>query len=623
MISFEQFARQRKLTLRGVQWLVQQNSYRFIEHSGTRYELQQEGTHANGTPRYFVIVNDDARKKKHLSDEQREIVLNDLNALNASNASDALSKVAKKHGVSYWSVYRLWKNPDKMKRKHRTDRGSTKKIVPTEALEIFQSIYLQNAQGPNARLAYNLMKRQFDGWDLPFRYFKQRGKEIEPLRLRYHQESKFEQKYTPRMRRDLWSEFEFLEQVSLDGWTVPDRVLKSWGMADLTNNKFKFNGKDVSMVCVFAFDSRTRYPLAWKAFEKSVSQDDVLGILLDVVYRWGRPSTWLLDNGTEFTNEAVQRFLRGLYTTADHETKNRIIFSEPYQPYGKGAHERQHRIFKDEFCAFSRSYSPSQEESRKPTRQLSYVKPDHTLAQWIEKFEGYLNGYFREAQRISWMNPDYKPHHAENANRPRTLNEAFERAYKTFEPVKVDSMKLAFLYARKFRSELKQGLFRTPANISPRKFAYLPDGEGIPCERYGETFEIVVNPTNMYQAWICDLNGNFIVGAWDLRGKNRVETPTRETATAYRKVRNQMVKKTREAAEARVAMVHMDELMKAKKPAIREQIAVRNIEKSIYVELPTPAAIENTVPIDDEYLNIAEDVYRDIFKNQQNEETEP
>jgi hypothetical protein len=221
------------------------------------------------------------------------------------------------------------------------------------------------------------------------------------------------------------------------------------------------------------------------------------------------------------------------------------------------------------------------------------------------------------------MNPDYKPHHAENANRPHTLNDAFNRAYKMFTPVKIDPMKLAFLFAKKFRSKIKYGVFSTPAAISARKLVYVPDGEGIPCERYSETFEIVVNPTNMYQAWICDLNGNCICGAWDLRGKNRIDVPTRETSTAYRKIRNQLKKRTKEVAELQVAMVQIDKLLIAKTPAAREQIAVRNIEKSIYIELPTPAAIENTVTIDDEYLNIAEDVYKDIFKNQQNKETEP
>jgi hypothetical protein len=622
MISFEQFACQKKLSIQYVRKMAITSDYLFIDHAGMRYDLTQDGTHANGTPRYFVIVKDDARKKKHLSNEQREMVLSELNAMNAKNESDAVSKIAKKYDVSYWSVYRMWKNPERVQRKARADRGTTKKEIPAAALVMFDSIYIQNAQCANVQLAYNLMRRQFEGVDLPIRYFRARAREIEPQRLLFHQESKFEQKHTPRVRRDLWSEFEFLEQVSLDGWTVPDRVLKSWGMEDLTKTKFKYNGKDVSMVCVFAFDSKTRYPLAWKAFEKSVSQDDVLGVLLDVVYNWGRPSTWLLDNGTEFTNESVQRFLRGLYTTQDHETKTRVIFSEPYQPYGKGSHERQHRIFKDEFCAFSRSYSPSQEESRKPTRQLSYVKPTHTLSEWIEKFEVYLNGYYREAQRTSWMNPSYKSHHEENANRPRSLKDAFDRAYKSFEPFKIDPMKLAFLFSRKFRSGIKQGVFVTPAAISAKKIVYVPDGEGIPCERYSETFEVVVNPANMYQAWICDLNGNCICGAWDLRGKNRIETPTREIATAYRKTRNIIKKRTREVAEAKATLVQMDELWKAKSPAAHEQIGVRNIEKSIYENLKTPVAAENTVPMDDEYMKLGEEFYSNLFKNQQNEETE-
>jgi transposase InsO family protein len=596
LLTFSQFAKEKKTTINCVQVLADRFDYRFIDYAGHRFQLMQDGTFPNGKQRYFVVVEDGKddtgtgkkgdgeKQKRHLNPDEKEAALSMLNDEMARRkdaaAWDAIKIVAEKFGVSNSSIFRLWRYRS-VDRKSRADKGSTKKIIPQQALEMFEGIYIQNAQGPNVKLAYNLTRRQFEGFDLPIRYFRARAKEIEPERLAFHQQSKFEQKYTPRVRRDLWAEFEFLDSVSLDGWTVPDRVLHKFGLGEMTKNKFQFGGKDVSMVCVFAFDSKTGYPLAWKAFEKSVTADDVLSVLLDVVYNWGRPTSWLLDNGAEFTNEPVQRFLRGLYSTDEHSAKSRIIFSEPYQPYGKGRHERQHRIFKDEFNAFSRSYSPNALESRKPTRELSYVKPTHTLAEWVESFSVYLNGYYREAERASWLNPKFGLHAPENADRPRTLNDAFEQAYRTFVPTKIDSMKLAFLYAKKFRATLKNGLFITPKSISQVKYVYLPEGEGIPFERYQETFEIVVNPRNLCQSWICDLNGNYLCEAWDLQGKNSSSAPTRQVAAEYRKRRNQMVKHMKRAAAAKAELVEMEQVMKGKKAA-KDRVEVRNIEDAIY-----------------------------------------
>lgn len=612
IMTFSQFADKKHLSIQSVRRLAREGSFNHIFYKGQRYELSQHGRYDNGAPRYLIVMPDDNRKKKHLSDDQRTAALTMLYELFAkqTNAADAISNVAKRFGVSYWSIYRLWKNPERAQRKSRSDKGSTKKTIPAQAIELFDSIYIQNAGGPNALGAYKKMKRMFEGFELPFHYFKTRVAQLEPLRLAFHQEAKFEKLYTPRVRRDLWAEFEFLEQVSLDGWTVPDRVLKSWGLEDLTQKKFQFNGKDTSMVCVFAFDTKTRHPLAWRAFERSVTADDVLSVLLDVVYNWGRPSSWLLDNGSEFVNESVQRFLRGLYTTQEHDAKRRIIFSQAYQPYGKASHERQHKIFKDEFCAFSRSYSPNQKESRKPGLQLSYVKPTHTLAGWVEKFELYLNGYYREAQRVSWLNPDYRPHDPINAERPRTLNEAFERAYKTFTPHKVEPIKLAFLYAKKFRSVIKNGTFVAPAAISARKLVYIPEGEGISFDRYGETFEIIVNPMNLYQAWVCDLNNNFVCEAWDLRGKNRADVPTREVAAQYRKLRNQQKKFAKREAEARAALVNMGDIWRGKQ-STQEKVEVRNIEEALYTlshdEYFDAEAIEFADALYDNSSTISED----------------
>lgn len=619
LLTFAQFAEEKEISLMHVCRLAKAEQFSSIDYDGHRFSLVQDGQFPNGKPRFFVVVPEppngtlpqSEHHKKHLSSEEKEAALSALTLVLSRGEKetlwDAVKVIAEHYDVSCSSIFRLWRSR-KVERKRRTDKGVQKKGIPPNAMEMFEGIYIQNAQGPNVKLAYNLTRRQFQGFDLPIRYFRARGKEIEPQRLAFHQQAKFESKYTPRVRRDLWAEFEFLDSVSLDGWTVPDRVLHKFGLSDLTKQKFEFAGKDVSMVCVFAFDSKTGYPLAWKAFEKSVSADDVLSILLDVVYNWGRPTSWLLDNGTEFTNESVQRFLRGLYSTDEHELKSRIIFSEPYQPYGKGRHERQHRIFKDEFNAFSRSYSPNAMESRKPTRELSYVAPTHTLAEWVEGFEVYLNGYYREAERASWLNPKEGLHSAINENRPKTLNQAFELAYKTFVPTKIEPQKLAFLYAKKFHAKIKNGLFVTPKSISQIKYSYFPEGEGISFERYHETFEVVVNPTNLYQAWICDLSETFVCEAWDLAGKSLGDAPNRTMAAEYRKRRNQEVKFAKRAAQAKADRVKMEEILKGKRSTEHgtcEAVEVRNVEDAIYSPTPEESLSREAKELADELYGTA------------------
>lgn len=610
-LTFEQFSQHKKISLQYVRKVAINNRYAFVIINAERYELVQNGKHTNGSPRYCVVVPDKEVKKRHLSNEEKLAVRNELNAIFAKNKTIDFWQVAKKYGVSYHTIYRVWKE-GKTERKKRADAGSKKKEVPPEAMKMFESIIVQNAQRVNVKYAYDIVCRQFHGEVFSLRRFRERAQELKPERLAYHQASKFEQQYTPRIRRDLWAEFEYMDEVTLDGWVVPDRVLKTWGLGKLTNKKFKHNGKDVSFVIIAAKESKTGEVLAFRAFEKSVTADDVLSVLLDVVYSHGRPSRWLLDNGTEFTNEPVQRFLRGLYNTEEHDAKTRIIFSEPYQPYGKGRHERQHKIWKDEFSAFSRSYSPSQRESRKPTRELSYVKPSHTLAEWTEQFEAYLNSVFMERPRVMWMNPDYSPKHEINVDRPKTMREAIARAYQNYEPVKVEAQRLAFLYAKKFRDTLKHGVFKSPAKISPRKLVYLPEGEGIPLNRYHETFEVVVNPTNLFQAWICDLNGNLVCEAWDLRGKNSVngmEVPNKDIASEYRKKRNKLAKLARESAALKAEVVNLEEVFKPKLPLVKERVEVRDIERTIY----EPMQNQNIIEVDSETVEIFEEVYAEEF----------
>ena len=615
-ITFELFAKKKRVAIEQLQRAAAANRWRFVECDGVTYMLHPETV--NGKTIYMIEDNGTLLHYHHLSNEERAHAIAMLNELTAQKADQLIERVAKAFSTSYHTIYRLNRERS-IERKKRCDAGCTRKGVPPEAMSKFEAYYISNNQA-NAKLAYNLVRRQFQGFDLPYRYFVKKSREIEPARLRYHQEAGFERLHGPRIRRDLWTEFEFMEEVSLDGWVVPDRCLKSVNLP----GKFNYNGRDVSMVCIFAFDTRTGYPLAWKAFERSINQEDVLSLLLEIVYRWGRPSGhWLMDNGSEFINEAVQRFVRGLWNTEEHETKQRVVFSLPYGPNGKGRHERQHKIFKDEFSAFSRSYSPNARESRKPTKQLSYVKPTHTLAEWKEMFTAYLNGYYMEAERISWQDPNFKRYHERNANRPHTLTEAIDRAYTTFVKQEVEPQKLAFLYASKFTAHIKQSTFRT--THAGEIFVYVPEGDGVPMNRYHELFEVVVNPLELGQAWVCDMQGNMVCEAWDLRYKNNGITFSRERAAAARKLRNRINKLAKEEAEAKVAFDDVTAQLASRHRTagvsggtgvsarhLTEPIESHNIEQALFSDPQfSPDVAPASLPVleDEEYIEIGMDIY--------------
>lgn len=589
MITLKQLAIETGLSYDTLKKKLYRNDSQLIEVADIKYRVERIGR------RYYVMTQNDitAKQSRYLTDAEREAAYNDLiGALLAGmEEADAMQRIAEQYNVSGKTIRRLYKSFGQL-RKKRSDSGLLKSNITNDVLKDFEAYYIRNAQA-NVRLAYDLVRKKYAHMQLPsYMTFWRYARTLEPLRVSYHYQSQFEKEYTPRLRRDLWAEYEFMECVTLDCWTVPDRVLQSWGLNELTMKKFKHRAMDISFIIIMAVDSKTGYPLAWRALERSVNSEDVMSVLLEVVYNWGRPNMWLMDNGSEFVNESVQRFLRGLYTTEEHEAKRRILFSEAYQPYGKGRHERLHRIFKDEFCAFSDSYSPNQQESRKPTRRLSYVKPMHTLEEWREKFGRYLSSIFMDRERDMWLNPLYSKNSLENKNRPRTMREAFERAYITYTKVSVPAEKLAYLYGKKFRAKLKAGVFTTPASISPIRLTYIPCEEGIPYHRYHEIFEIVINPMNTSQAWIYDMRGMFVCEAKDFRYSN-VAQPTQMIAKEYRKIRNKALKEAKKLATLKLQQAHYEDLLKAK--GKRETVASEAVEKVVYDQMPQELMDEKTI----------------------------
>jgi hypothetical protein len=580
MLTFQQFAEKNNLSLRHVRRLADQNGYKLIVHKGIEYHLTRIGRHANNQYDNFVVDERDGLNKKHLSADEK------LQLKFKLERGDDPKNLAVEFGISIASIYRVKKNTE---RKVRADAGEKKYGLPPNAKGIFESAYLSNAQH-NARLAYEYAVKHIGGIYFPYRYALEWANELKSLHSFTHYASKFESEFNFHIRRDLWAEFEFMQCVVWDVWKADDWVI--------------YKGKDVQPRVVVGVELKTGIPVTWKAFPHEPNGEDINSVMLEFVFKWGVPETILLDNGREFKNEQVLRFVSGWWDTEQHERKRRIIFSEAYNPRSKGRLERLFKIMKDEHCAFSAAYSPNPKESRKPTLQLSHVKADKTLKEFCAGLDDFMNNGLLDRQRTMWFNNNYTRSHAINENRPRTMREAVDRCYSSYEPRKIESTKLAFLYAKKFTKNLRNAAFKV--TYAGERFMYLPDD--LPFERFHETFDILLDPVNVGHAYVCDLKGVMVCEAWDLRYKN--VGLSREQAAEAKKY-NYRIKK---AAKHRSELIN--DLNKvapsvAKRHIVKETVPVDNIEESLYGGLKVePSAIE----MDSEYQEIYEQVYSNIYK---------
>jgi len=580
--TLDEFAQSSGLSARHVRRLAARTMYTWLVHEGVRYQIVASGTsHRNGKPLYQVNVPEaPPSKRRHLADSERMDILNRL------NAGEGIDAVASAYGVDYTTIYRL-KRFRNDKRKKRKDARRKRFGVPPGAEDLFHDFYLQNAQR-NAALALHLVERKFPGVRIPYHYALDWAAELNAVHTATHYASKFENEYTPHIRRDLWAEYEFLEQVLFDCWK-----------ADLWVTE---NGKQTQPMVIACIDLKTRHVLAWKSVTHSVTGEDVVDVALALVYKYGRPGQILLDNGSEFSNELVMRFLQGCYTTEEHEVKERVIFSEAYHPQSKAALERLFRIFKDEFCAFTPSYSPNQFESRKPTKRLSHVQGDWTLGEFRTNFQMYLNGLFLTRPRSMWQDPKHTRAHEVNRARPSTMSEALDRAYRTFTPNEIETSRLAVLYAKKFRKRLRGGIFRV--TYLGEQMLYVP--AELPVERYNETFDVLINPLDLSQAWVLTLDGAMLCEAVDYARRNVAGEVrlTRESAGQVRKLRNKAVAHARASARARTEAdalaeaCRLDVTVPLNNPDPQEAVA------SVFESIRTAESEEDfVVEIDDEFTN--------------------
>lgn len=572
-LTFQQFAEKNNLSLRGVRYLAQLHNYKKIIHNGIEYNLVRIGRRVKQWDQY-AIDDRNRLKNKHLTPGEKSEIKNKL-----EHGADA-KELALKYNVSLASVYRV---KEKQERSVRSDAGEKRIGLPPNAQDIFNSAYIANAQ-KNARLAYEYAVKQLGGFYFPYKYALEWAKELNALHSYAHYASRFESAYNAHIRRDLWGEYEFMQQVVWDVWKADDWVI--------------YKGKDVQPRIVLGIELKTGLPVAWKAFPHDPNAEDINSVMLEFVYKWGVPETILLDNGREFKNESVLRFLSGWWNTEKHEVKRRIIFSQAYQPRGKGRIERLFRIFKDEFCAFSPSYSPNPKDSRKPNLQLSHVAATKTLKEFCEALDSFINGDLLSRQRTMWYNNNYTRNHPINEKRPRNMQEALDRVYTAFQPNKISTEKLAFLYAKKFRKQLRNASFKI--TYAGERFMYLP--EDLPFERFHETFDILLDPINVGHAWVCDLRGNAICEAWDLRYKN--VGLSREQASEAKKLNNRINK------SAKKQLKNINELKlvapKIAKRHIRETAPVENIEETIYKGIKVE---EQDTEIDSDYIDALADIY--------------
>ena len=142
-LTFQEFAERNHTTINTIEVLACRYSYKKIIYNRETYLLVQSGIHeANGKPKYMIKISDEGKKKKHLAAEERKNAYTELIQLLSQgiSESEAINSIAKKYGVSYWSIYRMLKEPQRIERKRRADAGTTKKKIPPEVKDVTELV---------------------------------------------------------------------------------------------------------------------------------------------------------------------------------------------------------------------------------------------------------------------------------------------------------------------------------------------------------------------------------------------------------------------------------------------------------------------------------------------------
>ena len=329
---------------------------------------------------------------------------------------------------------------------------------------------------------------------------------------------------------------------------------------------------------------------------------------MELVREYGRPKQWIFENAKTWKNENFLQFIMGLYANDEYmkgfsniefmnlddlktveKQTTYIVRSGVRHPQSKPV-ERTFRILKDEYAAFLQSYSPNMKESRKPTMRDSHPGVTRTFDELRRTFTSFMQNEFLTRKRTMFENRMLSSAHPTNKLRPKTILEAFNLAYQKFEPDKVKPLKLAYMYADKYRVKFTKGELQFVNKLSLEKMHFVPDELYEVYKHLDERLVLLVDQYDQYHGWIFTEDGDLLSEAKDLRA---IAPQSREQSNIIGKAKRKYTK----AVKAKVAA--LKEIEKA------EKIYAFEYEKTMSDPVPEPEPAYGLV--EDNYTAIDDD----------------
>jgi hypothetical protein len=451
----------------------------------------------------------------------------------------------------------------------RADKGQVRKFekkLVKNLKDRFEAWYLGNAQKNVKQAIYKVQLET--GNSIPLQKAYEWARTLDSGHDFKHYYKTFISRHVPHISRDNFGETEnFLDVVLMDVWKIDDPFIPETEREKLNNeleslknsNKKQWEKQRSKASTAYALsfiDAKTAYPLTIVLCPHSVSGSDVKKGLMRLIQKWGIPKRWYLDNGKEFVNRETIDFLYGVHSgemewnpsctnlkTVELIDDNNLIFAKPYSPYGKGRLERQFRIWKDEHAAYSPSYSPNMNESRKPGLELSCVQPVQFFEGLAKDLDGFIYGEFLTREREMFFHPGFTRSHEINVNRPKTIQEAFSLAYSNYTPRYVDEFLLAYHYADKRKATFRSGVVAFTHKQIKLSFIPLHPENLLGYSHINEAITVLMDPQNYYHCWLFDSN-RLLGEAQDIRYQKNLGI-SKDRASYINKIQNKAIRAQR------------------------------------------------------------------------------
>jgi len=454
------------------------------------------------------------------------------------NGKPNIRKIADDLALNYTDLYRYLNNFYKQPEATRADKGKSRKLAALgtnkqkSIRNTFEYLLLHDAQG---KVALAIEKTEMNtGVKIPNQQAYTWANAFKGTHEQHHYFQRSNSSNTPHITRDLWMDNKnLLSCVVADEWKVDE-----YGVWIHWNDPEFETSRAVAYIVLFQ-DMKTRYPLSVVVTPHSTTTADTIKGAMHLVRDYGRPEKWLFENGKTWKSDNFLRFIHGLYEGeqrvgdgvnvqfADYdqlmtlELHNRdsvggVIRAGVKHPETKPV-ERTFRILKDEFCAFSPSYSPNMVDSRKPT--LYHNAPDitKTFEQLRDDLTSFIYTDFLLRKRSMFHNRMLSSVHPENLTRPTTIKEAFDIAYANYTPNKIDEFRLAYLYGEKYKVKFRGGMCQFIYPLSLEKHFYMPEDLGAAYQFVDQKIVVLVNQYNVYTGWFFTTDGQLICACKDQR----------------------------------------------------------------------------------------------------------